>query len=70
MKQVWEYHVSQFGTAFTAAKPEKVEVFLNQAAAEGWELDQVAAMSGGSKLMVILRRRIAERARKKSKSWP
>ena len=70
MKPLWEYHVGLFGSALRAAKPEEVEAFLNEAASEGWELAQVAAMSNGNKLMVILQRKLAERARKRRPSWP
>ncbi len=70
MKPNWEYQVEQFGSVFTAAKPEEVEGFLNEAAAEGWELSQVAAMSNGSKIMIILQRKFEERRRRKKPTWP
>ena len=70
MKPNWEYKVEQFGTAIKSAKPEEVEVFLNEAAMEGWELGQVASMSNGSKLVVILQRRLVEKSRKRKSTWP
>jgi hypothetical protein len=70
MKPNWEYQVAQFGTAIKSAKPEEVEAFLNEAAIEGWQLGQVASMSNGSKLMVILQRKLGERSRKKRSAWP
>jgi hypothetical protein len=70
MKPNWEYQVEQFGTAMKSAKPEEVEVFLNEAAMEGWQLGQVASMSNGSKLMVILQRKLVERSRKRQSTWP
>jgi hypothetical protein len=70
MAQRWEYHVEQFGTALKSARPEEVEEFLNEAAAEGWELSQVASMSNGSKLMIILRKKLVERTRKRKHTWP
>jgi hypothetical protein len=70
MAQEWEYLVEQFGTAFTAAKPEEVEALLNEAAIEGWEPAQSVSMSNGSKLMVILRRRLKARTRRRRSTWP
>lgn len=70
MKQHWEYQVEQFGSALRAARPEEVEAFLNGAAAEGWELGQAAPMSNGSKIMVILQRRLAEPKRRRKHTWP
>jgi ABC-type Fe3+/spermidine/putrescine transport system ATPase subunit len=70
MKPKWEYQVEQFGTALKSARTEEVEAFLNEAATEGWELDRVASMSNGSKLMVVLRRKLVERRRKRQSTWP
>lgn len=70
MKPNWEYQVEQFGAAIKSAKPEEVEAFLNEAAMEGWELSHVASMSNGSKLMVILRRKLVEQSRKRKSAWP
>jgi hypothetical protein len=70
MKQHWEYQVEQFGSALKAARSEEVESFLNGAAAEGWELSQVAPMSNGSKIMVILQRRLLEQRRRRKHTWP
>ncbi|OGO15067.1 MAG: hypothetical protein A2Z14_05275 [Chloroflexi bacterium RBG_16_48_8] len=70
MNPIWEYQVGQFGSSLRAAKPQEVEDFLNEAAAEGWELSQVAAMSNGSKLMVILQRKLAQHTRKRHSTWP
>ena len=70
MKQQWEYQVEQFGSALRGARPEEVDSFLNGAAAEGWELSQVAPMSNGSKIMVILRRKLEERSRRRKHTWP
>jgi hypothetical protein len=70
MAQEWEYLVEQFGTVFTAAKPEEVEAFLNEVAMDGWELAQSASMSNGSKLFVILRRKLKTRTRRRRSNWP
>jgi len=70
MAQEWEYLVEQFGTVFTAAKPEEVEAFLNEVAMDGWELSQSASMSNGSKLFVILRRKLKTRTRRRRSNWP
>jgi len=70
MAHEWEYLVEQFGTVFTAAKPEEVEAFLNEVAMDGWELAQSASMSNGSKLFVILRRKLKTRTRRRRSNWP
>jgi hypothetical protein len=70
MKPNWEYQVEQFGSALKSARPEEVEFFLNEAAAEGWELNHAVSMSNGSKLMVILQRKLAERSRRRKQTWP
>ena len=70
MTQGWQYQVEQFGSAFKPAKPAEVELLLNEAALEGWELSHTVSMSSGNKLLVILRRPISERERKRSPGWP
>jgi hypothetical protein len=70
MNSVWEYYVREFGSALRRAKPEEVEEFLNESANDGWELNQVATMSNGSKVMVILRRKVSQPSRKRKRSWP
>ena len=70
MTQGWQYQVEQFGTALKAAKPEEVELFLNEAALEGWELSHTASMSNGNKLLVVLRHKMKGRDRRRPPTWP
>jgi hypothetical protein len=70
MKPAWEYQVRQFGSAWRNAKPEEIEAHLNDAAGEGWELVEAASMSGGNRLMIILRRKTGLRSRKQHTTWP
>jgi hypothetical protein len=70
MAQAWQYQVEQFGSALKPAKPEEIEVFLNEAALEGWEPSHIASMSNGSKLLVVLRQKMEGRARRRTLSWP
>jgi hypothetical protein len=70
MKTAWEYQVRQFGNALRSVKPEEVEAFLNEAVLDGWELGEMAAMSGGNRLLVILRRKTNERPASRSFGWP
>jgi len=70
MNQAWQYQVELFGSALKPAKPEEVEAFLNEVAQEGWELNHVASMSNGSKLMLVLRQKVEGRARRRKPSWP
>ena len=68
MEQEREYLVEQFGSALRAAKPEEVELFLNEAALEGWELSHTASMS--NILLVVLRRQTKARDRRRPPTWP
>jgi hypothetical protein len=67
---VWEYQVEQFGSALKGAKAEEIEQLLNEAAQEGWELSHTAPMANGTKLFVIIRRKVEERSRRRPTSWP
>jgi len=65
-----EYQVVQFGSALRSPRPQEVEAFLNEAAAEGWEVSQMTSLSNGSKLMIILQRTVAQPIKRKHSHWP
>ena len=70
MDPAWEYQVEQFGSALKSAKLEEVELLLNEAALEGWELHHTTSMGNGTKLVVFLRRKVVARARRRPTPWP
>jgi hypothetical protein len=67
---VWEYQVEQFGSALKGAKTEDVERFLNEAASQGWELSHTAPMANGTKLFIVIRRKMEGRSRRRPTSFP
>jgi hypothetical protein len=50
------------------AKPEELTEMLNQAASEGWELQQVVPQENINTVLVVLRRPSMQRTRRET-SW-
>ena len=65
---VWEYAVLPAGGVLKRAKPEELTEMLNQAASEGWELQQVVPQENINTVLVVLRRPSMQRTRRET-SW-
>jgi len=63
-----EYRVEALGNVWRGSRPQDLEDILNQAAGEGWELDQMAVH--GNQIWVVLRRAAERRSRDRSATWP
>ncbi len=71
MKAEWDYRVETLGGSLRGTRPEELELLLNEAAAEGWEMmDAFCPSSNSNRLFVVLRRELGIRKRKRSRGWP
>jgi hypothetical protein len=70
VKKEWEYRVDEMGGVLRGARPEELEAYLNEAAADGWEPHLVESQSSNNRLLVILRRPRGVRTRDRSHTWP
>ncbi len=71
MSVEWEYSVETLGGGLRGARPEDLEALLNEAAEEGWEfVNALQRVASGSQLLIILRRKVEDRPRDRSRTWP
>jgi hypothetical protein len=71
VNQIWEYCVETLGSIWRGPSPEDLELLLNEAASDGWELVTVFSQSsGGNRLTVVLRRERRSPSRKRRNTWP
>lgn len=54
----WEYKVLNLGGILKSIKQEELEASLNALGQEGWEAVDSSALDSGSRILVILKRRI------------
>jgi len=67
----WEYRVEVIGGSMISAKPEELEVLLNEAAEEGWAFLATAPQNNSARIWVILHRDLREsrKGTRRSGSW-
>jgi hypothetical protein len=71
VNQSWEYSVETLGNIWRGPSPEDIELLLNEAASDGWELVTVFGQSsGGNRLTVVLRRERRTTSRRRRDTWP
>jgi hypothetical protein len=61
---LWEYRVSEVGSAFNGPKPDVLEELLNQWGLEGWKVVSVTPQTSSFKLMIVARRPLSDSARR------
>lgn len=60
---LWEYRVQTIGSIF-GTKDEQIEATLDQWGDEGWEAINVYTSYGSSKVTIVAKRPLTERARR------
>ena len=70
MNQDWEYCVETLGSIWRGPSTEELEILLNEAASDGWELVTTNNVASSNRIMVILRRSLRPRDRKRRSTWP
>ena len=66
-----EYRVQVIGGSMVGAKPEELEVILNEAAEDDWEFLAASPQNNSARLWVILHRDLREsrKEKRRSESW-
>lgn len=62
---LWEYRVLSLGSAWRGMRDEVLEEALNELGAEGWEVISLLAHDGGSKVRLVAKRPLTDRARRR-----
>ncbi len=64
----WDYRVQQFGSTWSAVKPENMEDTLNEWGIEGWEV--VSAVHKSSNEVIVIAKRPLTHAIMRARSMP
>ena len=70
MNQEWEYCVETLGSIWRGPSPDEMEILLNEAASDGWELVTAVGLSSSNRILAILRRSKRTRSRQRRDTWP
>ena len=65
----WEYKVLNLGGVLKSIKHEDLEATLNGLGQEGWEVVSSSALDSGSRLLVVLKRRVGGSSKAASETW-
>jgi hypothetical protein len=63
--QLWEYRVETVGSLWSGVKANVLEELLNKWGEEGWEVVSTHILEGASKINVIAKRPLTDRARRR-----
>jgi hypothetical protein len=58
----WDYRVQTFGSIWSGAKPEDIEIALLDWGAEGWEVVSAFSVASSNKVTIVAKRPLTREA--------